>query len=434
MMQFLFTKTPLSFFVASFWRDEAFSYLMARLPIRTLLWSTAQDANPPLYYLLLKLWMGILGSSEVALRSLSLIFFWATLYVAFLIMRDIYKFSSRKSAWYLLLFLINPLLHYYAFEARMYSMMAFLATLLFYALMKKKYKLYAYTALAALFTHYFLIVVIVFQAAFFFITSHKKERKSFFLPLFKTAVWYIPWFIILILARPPVGQSFWIAASSWKDIFLLPAIILTGYETGSWMVVTFLSSISLVTSGILIFCSLHHFTRQKKLHFFLLLGWSLGIPLVIFLLSFFKPIFLPRYLIFSSVGITLFLIVSFESVKNKYVRSALIAVIALFLLSYSSIQVAMRTKAPLRKTFSSIKAEMGKNDVVYVTHEYDFHPAEYYLPTKKVYIYKKTYEELPWFVGKVLMEKQEFRDMLPIYPTRAFIVNNDGSYTIQSSQ
>jgi len=189
-----------------------------------------------------------------------------------------------------------------------------------------------------------------------------------------------------------------------------------------------------MTSGILIFCSLHHFTRQKKLHFFLLLGWSLGIPLVIFILSFFKPVFLPRYLIFSSVGITLFLIVSFESVKNKYVRSALIAIIALFLLSYSSIQVTMRTKAPLRKTFSSIKAEMGKNDVVYVTHEYDFHPAEYYLPTKKVYIYKKTYEELPWFVGKVLMDKQEFRDTLPIYPTRAFIVNNDGSYTVQSSQ
>ena len=94
----------------------------------------------------------------------------------------------------------------------------------------------------------------------------------------------------------------------------------------------------------------------------------------------------------------------------------------------------MRTKAPLKKTFYSIGKELRVNDVVYVTSEYDFHPAEYYLPSKKVCLYKKTYEELPWFVGKVLMDKQAFKDTLPRYPVRAFIVNNDGSYSIQSSQ
>ena len=77
---------------------------------------------------------------------------------------------------------------------------------------------------------------------------------------------------------------------------------------------------------------------------------------------------------------------------------------------------------------------MGPDDVVYVTHEYDFHPAEYYLPTKHVYIYKKTYEELPWFVGKVLMDKKAFTDTLPHFPQRAFIVHNDGSLIIQSAE
>ena len=77
---------------------------------------------------------------------------------------------------------------------------------------------------------------------------------------------------------------------------------------------------------------------------------------------------------------------------------------------------------------------MNSTDIVYVTHEYDFHPAEYYLPGKKIYIYKKTYEEIPWFVGKILMDKQAFTNTLPRYPTRAFIVNNDGSYSIQSAQ
>jgi len=432
MMQFLFTKTPLIFLVSSFWRDEAFSYLMARLPVHQLLWSTAQDANPPLYYLLLKLWMSIFGSSEIALRSLSFLFFWATLYVIFLMMKEIFHLNEKKSLLYLLLFIINPLLHYYAFEARMYSMMAFLATLLFYTIMKKKYRMYAYTALVALFTHYFLLIVIAFQVLFVFFTINKKERISFIFPLLKAALWYFPWIVLLLIAKPPLGQSFWIAPSTWKDFAILPAIILTGYERDAWIVVSFLSYISLIICTIVIVGSLKNTTHQKKINFILLLGWALGIPLLIYLISFIKPLFLPRYLIFSSVGLTLLLIISLESIANTYIRLVAMGMLVFFLFSYSQIQVLMRTKAPLKKTFTTIRNEIGVNDVVYVTHEYDFHVAEYYLPTQKVYLYKKTYDELPWFVGKVLIDKQAFRDTLPSFPTRAFIVNNDGSYSVMA--
>lgn len=434
MIQLLFTKTPLAYFVASLWRDEAFSYLMAKLPLHTLLWSTAQDANPPLYYLLLKLWMSLFGHSEVALRSLSLIFFWATLYVMFLIMHRIYKLSTNKSLFYLLLFMMNPLLHYYAFEARMYSMMAFFASLLFYFLMKKEYKLYAYTALAALFTHYFLLVVILFQAVYIVLTTHITERNKYIHTLLTALRWYLPWVIVLIFARPPVGGSFWIATSSWKSIFLLPAIMATGYEQGAWVIVSFLPLISLLISVIVGYGIMKHWRMGKKSNFFLIVGWALGIPLVIFIISFLKPVFLPRYLIFSSVGLTLLIVLSLESMRNVVVRSLFILAVVISLFSYSSVQVVMRKKAELKKTFFYIGKEMRANDVVYVTHEYDFHPSQYYLPNKKIYIYKKTYEELPWFVGKVLIDKQAFRNSLPIYPERAFIINNDGSYSVQSSQ
>lgn len=434
MIEFLFTKTPLAYFVASFWRDEAFSYLMARLPLSTLLWSTAKDANPPFYYVLLKLWMDIFGTSEIAIRSLSLVFFWATLYVVFLIMNEIYKINTKKSLYYLLFFILNPLLHYYAFEARMYSMMAFMATLLFYALMKKKYKLYAYAALAALFTHYFLIIVIAFQSVFILLTSLKTERKHFFLPLVKACLWYIPWVIVLVFAHPPVGTSFWLGPPQIKDILLLPAIILIGYEKDAWTIAPFLFFFSLFSGAILIFGSLHHFFLKKKQQLFLFLGWSLGIPLVIFIFSFIKPMFLPRYLIFTTIGLSLLLVSCFEHIGNRWVRSVLTVIFIVFLVFYTSIQAVIRTKAPLKKEFLKIQNEMKNTDVIYVTHEYDFHPAEYYFSTQKVYLYKKTYAEIPWFVGKVLMDKRSFKDTLPQYPVRAFIINHDGTYTIQSRQ
>jgi len=433
MMHFLFTKTPLAYFVASFWRDEAFSYLMAKLPLHTLLWSTAQDANPPLYYLLLKVWMGFFGSSEIAIRSLSLIFFWATLYVVFLILNDVFKLSERKSMAYLLLFIINPLLHYYAFEARMYSMTAFIATLLFYALMKRKYKLYAYTAITAMFTHYFLFIVIAFQAVFFFFSSHKTERKQFFLPLFKVGLWYIPWIILLLFAGPPIGQSFWVPTSNFRDFFLIPAIIFTGYEKTTWVIYKYLPHLSVVIAGIILVAVRLHAFHQKKRYLALLLGWALGIPLFIFILSFWKPVFLPRYLIFTNIGLLLLLIIGIEGIRNIRIRIGAIALLVIFSFIFATAQVLLRVKAPLKNTFNSIKQQMLKTDVVYVTNEYDFHPAQYYLPSRKVYIYKKTYEELPWFVGKVLIDKGSFRTSLPIYPERAFIVN-DKTYTIQSSR
>jgi len=432
-MEFLFSKTPLAYFVASFWRDEAFSYLMAKLPIHTLLWSTAQDANPPLYYLLLKIWIVFFGSSEVAMRSLSLVFFSATLFMIFLILRDVYKLTPRKSMGYLLLFIINPLLHYYAFEARMYSMMAFFATFLFYAIMEKKYRLYSYVALLALFTHYFLAVIIVFQVFFALLWFTKTEKKQLFLSLLKISIWYIPWIVLLLFAHPPIGQSFWIAPSKIKDLLLIPAIIFTGYEKTTWVIYNYLPHLSIAIVTIIAVAIRFRVFHQKKRLLILLFGWALGIPLFIFILSFWKPIFLPRYLIFSTVGLLILLIISIEGIKNIRIRIGAIVLLVFFSLTFATAQVILRVKAPLKNTFNSIKQQMLDTDVIYVTNEFDFHPAQYYLPSKKVYIYKKSYKELPWFVGKVLIDKQSFRTSLPIYPERAFIVTNE-TYTIRSSQ
>ena len=142
MLNFLFTQTPLAFLTQSFWRDEAFSYFLAKKNVLEIIILSAKDFNPPLYQLLLHFWLKIFGPSEISIRSLSLLFFWATLYVCFLFLQEIFKFNFKKSLIYLLLFLLNPFLLYYAFEARMYSLFTFLATLSFYSFYRKKYKIY----------------------------------------------------------------------------------------------------------------------------------------------------------------------------------------------------------------------------------------------------------------------------------------------------
>src|SRR5438270_3138697 len=62
------------------WWDEGYSIYFATEPISRMLWLTAQDIHPPLYYLLLHLWFGIFGNSgpETA-RLLSVVIGLATL-------------------------------------------------------------------------------------------------------------------------------------------------------------------------------------------------------------------------------------------------------------------------------------------------------------------------------------------------------------------
>jgi len=68
-------------------------------------------------------------------------------------------------------------------------------------------------------------------------------------------------------------------------------------------------------------------------------------------------------------------------------------------------------------------------DRVYVTDERDFQVAQYYLGEDRVFIYGKSYENLPAYIGKVLIDKDDIRNQLPLAPIKAaVIVHNRGYY------
>ena len=153
MLSYLFTHTPLLFLVQDLWRDEAFSFVLAMRSIPYILHLTAGDFNPPLYYALLHYWMILFGSSEIAMRSLSLVFFLGTLYVFYDICLYVLKITHRRTIVYFLLFLCNPFLLTYAFEARMYMMVTFFVTLSYFALWTGRKKLYILAITLGLYTH-----------------------------------------------------------------------------------------------------------------------------------------------------------------------------------------------------------------------------------------------------------------------------------------
>lgn len=445
MFQFLFTKTPLKFYIQSIWRDEAFSYLLAKQNWFQILATTAKDSNPPLYYLLLNVWMLVFGHSEIALRTLSFFFFIATLYIVGLFLIEIMKVPVKQALLFLLLFVMNPLLDYYAFEARMYAMFAFMSVLSFYFLFKGDYKKYLIAALAGLYTHYFMFFVVAAQFAYLLYTDTRASWRKHLDMYTKMAVLYLPWALFVFFSKPPVNQGFWVPKPDLKTLLNIPAILLTGFETEPWYVY---KSLPLITLALVLVIALfvyktflsrrkgtahsvHASSRRRHTPFTLLLFWTV-IPLVMILaVSVFKPLLLPRYMIFLSVGFMLLIVYMLRSFKPGLMY-LLFAVLIFFSWRYGLFQAKYRNKQDLKTPLTEIKKIMGKNDLVYVTSEFNFHPAEYYVNDRQVYLFGKPYSSIPWFVGKVLIPESKLTNSLPVYPRKAFILDDSGHYTIQA--
>jgi len=433
MLTWLFTKTPLFFLTQSFWRDESFSYFMAKKNIFQIIFLTAKDFNPPLYYLILHFWMKIFGGSEIALRSLSIVFFWATIYVSFLFLKDIFKIKQKRSFFYLIFFILNPLLLYFAFEARMYSMLAFFASFSYYVFYKKNYRLYLLATVLGLFTHYFMILVVLSQLLFLLINkkSGMNFKKSV---IYLSLLTFLPW-LIFFLSQNGFPNSFWLIKPQFNHIFNLLGIIYTGHESNLYpnsFIVNAMEKNVFFFSILLIFIVIIGFLYfRKKTLFRLLLIWGIGIPFFALIFSFIKPIFIPRYFIFTTIGLILLVILVLE--KISFLLRTVFIVLLLFLsLSYQALQLTYRQKYDLRKSLREIKVIANKNDLVYVTSDLDFFTAQYYLNNNKVYIYGKSYKEIPAYNGKVLIPKEKIASTLPFYPQKAFILKSDGKYSIQA--
>lgn len=432
MINFLFTQTPLKYMVQSFWRDEAFSYLLAKQHFFNILPLTAKDYNPPLYYLVLHFWMKIFGSSELSLRLISLIFYWGTIYVVFLFLKNILKINQTYWLFlYLLLFLINPLLNYYAFEARMYMPFAFLSTLSFYFFWTKKIKNYVLTSILGLYTHYFMLFVIFSQLLFnVIIYKNSRELQRSLINFCKIFIFFIPW-IIFVLIQKNIDASFWITKPSLGSFISLPTIIYTGYENELNFYKERLTLFALFFICLIVLTPFYLKAKKKPAYLFFFLIWSIFSPFLTFIISFYKPIFLPRYLIFANVGMILFIIGVFEQINLK-LRIIMFVTLVTLTLNYNQIEIKNREKEDVRKAVNEIKTLTNRNDLLYVTSELYFHTAQYYFNENKVFIYGKSYEEIPIFVGKVLIPKEKVVNTLPYYPQRAFILKNNLTYDIQA--
>jgi len=165
----LFSSAILILFVSPFigralWTDEIFSVISTRNLSEMLGMFRKDENNMALYYFLLHGWTNIFGESEIAVRSLSLLFAVLTIPVVHVL---ILRFYGRKTAFIADLLLVsNPIFLYYAIETRSYSFLMFLScmsTLLLFHFFYKPRAItvvaYAFVIAASFYVHYFGIFI-----------------------------------------------------------------------------------------------------------------------------------------------------------------------------------------------------------------------------------------------------------------------------------
>jgi mannosyltransferase len=110
-----------------YWIDEGLSVGISSHPFFDIPGLLRQDGSPPLYYLLLGLWMDVFGVGEARTHGLSVAFAVAMVPAAFMAGRALF---GMRAGWYAaLLAAINPFLTYYAQETRMYALIALLSVI-----------------------------------------------------------------------------------------------------------------------------------------------------------------------------------------------------------------------------------------------------------------------------------------------------------------
>ena len=107
---------------AGFWIDEGISVGIAHHPLTAIPHLLREDGSPPLYYLLLHVWIGWFGDGERATHALSLLPALGCIPVAYWLARSIF---GRTAAWICAaLATVDPYLTYYGQETRMYTLAA----------------------------------------------------------------------------------------------------------------------------------------------------------------------------------------------------------------------------------------------------------------------------------------------------------------------
>ncbi|MBI2611775.1 glycosyltransferase family 39 protein [Candidatus Gottesmanbacteria bacterium] len=420
---FIFYSTPIKYLAQSIWRDEGFSFFMAKENIMQIILNSINDFNPPLYYILLHIWMSVFGEIDIALRMMSFIFHVLTTYYVFLLARKI--FWEKFAFWVAAFTFFNPMLLYYAFEIRMYSLFALFTIASLYYFLAKRWRAYAIFGTLGMYTHSFFSFIIFSYLVFLFLA--RQFQRKIILRTILPLLFFLPW-VPFLLFQFKESQNTWIFTVDLQLILSSLGNLFINYEGtpgGLWLVTAFLSLIIVI----LIFYAIRK-SRKLGLLFTSLVFTPLFIVLSYSVIK--RPIYVNRYMIFVTVGEIMAISLALWSIKLRTTRYG-VMLLALGFVLYMNVFAPKKihNKVDIRSTIAEIREMAKPNDLVYANSALVYFESAFYYPYRdKVYIYNPENAVIPKYIGTSVIDPSRSVANFPESPIRTFLVKEDGSYEV----
>lgn len=214
----------------SLWGGEAFTMIGVKQDWRGMFSYVVTDiVHPPLFYILLKLWILLGGESLLWLKLFPVLSSIALVIPFYLLCRELgFKWTEISLA--LLLAAVNGYLIHYAQELRMYSLFTFLAMCSFWLFMRffnsidkanGQLLLLTLANLLAIYTHYYGWVVVGLEFLFLLIWQRRKVL-AFSLGVMALLLAFSPWAYLVIREAQSIGgldrNLDWIPKPDLSDI------------------------------------------------------------------------------------------------------------------------------------------------------------------------------------------------------------------------
>lgn len=390
-----------SLFSQSIRLDEAQSIWIATKPLTTLMTLTSEDVHVPLYNFLLHFVLQLFGNTIVIARSLSYVFFLLTLPALYVLAKEA---SNRKTALLTVAFFsFSPFILWYTSEARMYTLFTFVTALnhiFFLRFLRSEGKTgktgYFFSLILGMYTHYFFLFLIATQTLVIGIRMilsmrtyqernysvsesillAKEEPLRFFFVLFSATLFFLPWLWFVLKGGGFSNTAPLIPPPTSFNIFQTFVNFLFGFQPQG------IQAILVSLWPLIIILLFFVFTQRQRtpvqnIAYFVLTTFF---PIIlVFLLSFIRPIFLSRYLIL--VTPTLFFLIAwmlsnYSRKVSTYLSIGLLTVM-FALLIYQNVSASVPVKENYEGVAAYLESHAGADDIIAVSAPFTIYPVEY---------------------------------------------------------
>ncbi len=406
----------------SIWFDEAFSAYLIRYDYGEVAKFTAADVHPPLYYWLLKAWTTVFGTSELGLRSFSLVCIGIAIVLVYLLVRQ--GFSRWVAGSAIVVASLSPMLIRYSEEARMYGMVMAIVAAATYVLAlqlkkptKRRWVYYGVLVSLGMWTHYYTalawIAHWVWRSSIIRSESRKDIVRRFFSKEWLWAhalaiVLFSPWLPTMLHQMFGIqGGGFWI-----KPITLLsPVNLYTNllYYRETWEMTPLLATVAILIAAGLCWLTpkayrvLSPYQRQL---FWLIASLAFVPTIMLLLLSLppLRPSYVERYLLVAIlywsalIGVTLGILLQSKVALKQTIVVSVLTIGAMIFGIVGVYQTGNYNKnngdlLQLRWTIQEAQSKAGSAPVVVSAFRY--YEAHYYQTDEHPMYYQEA-DKVPW--------------------------------------